>query len=83
MTLAAMADRLMNAIAVNGRVKNMNYEDSINWQSDSVATYLASLRASLGNSVDDNVVAAMEALYRAGWGDCYRLAKRNGVSKYD
>lgn len=61
----------------------MDYEQSIRWQSDSVETYIASLRASLGDSVDDNVVAAMESLYRAGWDDCYRLAKRNGVSKYD
>ena len=61
----------------------MDYEQSIRWQWDSVETYIASLRASLGDSIDENTVAAMVALYRAGWDDCYRLAKRNGVSKYD
>ena len=61
----------------------MDIEQSYKWQSDSVATYVASLRASLGDSVNNDVIAAAEQLYRAGWNDCYRLAKLNGVTKYD
>lgn len=59
----------------------MDIEQSINWQSDSVATYVASLKASLGDSVNQAAIDAMESLYRAGWNDCYRLAKLNGVKR--
>lgn len=55
----------------------MTLEQSIKWQSDSVATYIASLRAGLGDSVNEAAIDAMELLYRAGWDDCYRLAKLN------
>ena len=58
----------------------MDIEQSIQWQGDSVETYIASLKASLGDSVNQAALDAMELLYRAGWDDCYRLAKLN--SKY-
>lgn len=61
----------------------MNIEQSYKWQSDSVATYVASLRASLGDNVNEAAIEAMESLYRAGWDDCYRLARLNGVKQYD
>lgn len=61
----------------------MNIEQSYKWQSDSVATYVASLKASLGDSANNDIIDAMEQLYRAGWDDCYRLARLNGVRQYD
>ena len=61
----------------------MDIEQSYKWQSDSVATYIAGLRASLGDSANNDVIDAMESLYRAGWDDCYRLARLNGVKQYD
>jgi hypothetical protein len=59
----------------------MTLEQSMQWQSDSVATYIAGLRASLGDSANNDIIDAMESLYRAGWNDCYRLAKLNGVKR--
>ena len=59
----------------------MTLEQSLQWQSDSVATYVASLRASLTGSVNESAIDAMELLYRAGWNDCYRLAKLNNEYK--
>jgi hypothetical protein len=50
----------------------MTLEQSIQWQSDSAETYIASLRARLGDNVNNDVIDAMEQLYRAGWNDCYR-----------
>lgn len=50
----------------------MNIEQSFKWQNDIVSTYIASLRASLGDSVNEAAIDAMEQLYRAGWNDCYR-----------
>jgi hypothetical protein len=58
----------------------MTEQQSMQWQSDSVATYVASIKASLGDNVNNDVIDVMEQLYRAGWNDCYRLAKLNGVS---
>jgi hypothetical protein len=55
----------------------MTEQQSMQWQSDSVATYVASLKASLGDNVNNDVIDAMEQLYRTGWNDCYRLAKLN------
>lgn len=55
----------------------MTEQQSMQWQSDSVAIYVASLKASLGDNVNNDVIDAMEQLYRAGWNDCYRLAKLN------
>jgi hypothetical protein len=55
----------------------MTEQQSIEWQGDSVETYIASLKASLGDSVNQAAIDAMELLYRAGWDDCYRLAKLN------
>jgi hypothetical protein len=55
----------------------MTEQQSMQWQSDSVATYVASLKASLGDNVNNDVIEVMEQLYRAGWNDCYRLAKLN------
>jgi hypothetical protein len=60
----------------------MTEQQSIQWQSDSAGTYIAALRASLGDSVNEATLEAMEMLYRAGWNDCYRLAKLNGAIKY-
>lgn len=57
----------------------MNLEQSYKWQSDSAETYIAALRASLGDSVNNGVIDAMESLYRAGWNDCYRHAKLNAA----
>lgn len=57
----------------------MDIEQSIQWQGDSVETYIASLKASLGDSVNQAAIDAMELLYRAGWNDCYRLAKLNAA----
>ena len=45
----------------------MREQQSMQWQSDSVATYVASLKASLGDNVNNDVIDAMEQLYRAGW----------------
>jgi hypothetical protein len=59
----------------------MTLEQSIKWQSDSAETYIAALRLSLGDSVNNGVIDAMESLYRAGWTDCYQLAKLNGVKR--
>ena len=59
----------------------MTLEQSLQWQSDSVATYVASLRASLTGSVNESAIDAMELLYRAGWNDCYRLATINSEYK--
>ena len=61
----------------------MNLEQSYKWQRDSVETYIASLKASLGDSVNNDIIDAMEQLYIAGWNDCYRHACLNGVLKYD
>ena len=61
----------------------MDIEQSYKWQCDSVETYVASLRASLGDSASNDIIDAMESLYRAGWDDCYRLARLNGVKQYD
>ena len=47
-------------------------EQSIKWQHDSAASYIAALRATLGDSVNNGVIDAMEQLYRAGWDDCHR-----------
>lgn len=58
----------------------MTEQQSIQWQGDSVETYIASLKASLGDSVNQAAIDAMELLYRAGWDDCYRLAKLNGAT---
>jgi hypothetical protein len=60
----------------------MKLEQSMQWQSDSVATYVASLRASLGDSVNNDVIDAMEQLYRAGWNDCYRHVTINKAVQY-
>jgi hypothetical protein len=60
----------------------MTLEQSMQWQSDSVATYVASLRASLGDSVNNDVIDAMEQLYRAGWNDCYRHVRINKAVQY-
>lgn len=59
----------------------MDIEQSMQWQSDSVATYIAGLRASLGDSVNNDVIDAMEQLYRAGWNDCFRHVKLNSEYK--
>jgi hypothetical protein len=59
----------------------MTEQQSMQWQSDSVAIYVASLKASLGDNVNNDVIDAMEQLYRAGWNDCYRLAKLNNEYK--
>ena len=61
----------------------MDIEQSYKWQCDSVATYIAGLKASLSDSANNDIIDAMESLYRAGWNDCYRLARLNGVLKYD
>lgn len=61
----------------------MNFEQSIKWQNDSVEAYISGIRASLGDSAKNDVIDAMESLYRAGWNDCYRLARLNGVKQYD
>ena len=59
----------------------MTIEQSIQWQSDSAETYIAALRLSLGDSVNNGVIDAMESLYRAGWNDCYRHARINSEYK--
>jgi hypothetical protein len=55
----------------------MTLEQSIQWQGDSAETYIASLKASLGDSVNQAAIDAMELLYRAGWNDCYRHVSIN------
>jgi hypothetical protein len=60
----------------------MTLEQSMQWQSDSVATYVASLRASLGDSANNDIIDAMEQLYRAGWNDCYRHVRINKAVQY-
>ena len=57
----------------------MTIEQSAQWQHDNAASYIAALRAELGDSVNGGVLDAMEQLYRAGWNDCYRHVKLNGA----
>ena len=59
----------------------MTLEQSLQWQADSEATYVASLRAGLDEFASDEVIKAMAALYRAGWDDCFKLAQLNGVDR--
>jgi len=57
----------------------MTLEQSMQWQSDSAETYIAGLRASLGDSANNDIIDAMEQLYRAGWNDCYRHVRINAA----
>jgi hypothetical protein len=60
----------------------MTEQQSIQWQGDSAETYIAALRASLGDNVNNDVIDAMEQLYRAGWNDCYRHVRINKAVQY-
>ena len=57
----------------------MTEQQSTQWQHDNAASYIAALRAELGDSVNGGVLDAMEQLYRAGWNDCYRHVKLNAA----
>lgn len=59
----------------------MTLEDCLRWQADIAETRVQHLRATLGDSVNEPALAAMESLYRAGWNDCFRLARLHGVER--
>ena len=60
---------------------SMQLENSLQWQADSVAAHIDRLRATLGEAADEQTLAAMAALYRAGWSDCYKFARLHGVER--
>jgi hypothetical protein len=62
-----------------GSKMTITLEQSTQWQHDNAASYIAALRAELGDSVNNGVLDAMEQLYRAGWNDCYRHVKLNAA----
>ena len=60
----------------------MTTEKSQAWLEASLAEQIASLRASLGNDVNEAALGAMACLYRQGWNDCLKLAQVHGVKAF-
>jgi hypothetical protein len=59
----------------------MKLEDSLRWQAESESEQMERLRATLGDSVNQDALDAMAMLYRAGWNDCFILARMHGVER--
>lgn len=59
----------------------MTLEQSLQWQANRESAYIAALRASLGDSANDQTIEAMALLYRAGWNDCFAAARLHGVER--
>lgn len=59
----------------------MKLEDSLRWQAESASRELDRLRATLGDSVNEAALDAMEALFRLGWNECFTLARLHGVER--
>jgi len=60
---------------------SMKLDDSLRWQAESADAQIASLRATLGDSVNEAAIEAMAALYRAGWNECFKAARLHGVER--
>ena len=54
----------------------MDWIDSERAMRKSEADYVADLKAKLGTEAKPDVLAAMVALYRAGWRDCWYAIER-------
>lgn len=54
----------------------MDWIDSERAMRKSEADYVADLKAKLGTEAKPDVLAAMVALYRAGWRDCWHAIER-------
>ena len=59
----------------------MKLDDSLRWQAESADAHIDSLRAALGDSVNEAAIEAMAALYRAGWNECFKAARLHGVER--
>lgn len=59
----------------------MTLEDCFRWQWESESERIESLRETLGDNVNQAALDAMAAIYRAGWQDCWKLARLHGVNK--
>ena len=59
----------------------MRLEDCLRWQAESAQEQIQRLRNALGGNVNEEALRAMESLYRAGWNDCFKLARLHGVER--
>lgn len=59
----------------------MQLEDCLRWQAESAQEQIQRLRDALGGNVNEEALRAMESLYRAGWNDCFKLARLHGVER--